>query len=117
MFGRKKQGTRAGAVAQTVPRPLGGGLSSLFPRNEVMTRAERELYASLRESVPLIDAAIGKLVRLTGSFRIASDSAECERTAADFIRRVRVGGSERACRRLFMTISTACSPMAKRSVR
>ena len=93
MFGRKKQGTRAGAVAQTVPRPLGGGLSSLFPRNEVMTRAERELYASLRESVPLIDAAIGKLVRLTGSFRIASDSAECERTAADFIRRVRVGGS------------------------
>ena len=93
MFGRKKQGTRAGAVAQTVPRPLGGGLSSLFPRHEVMTRAERELYASLRESVPLIDAAIGKLVRLTGSFRIASDSAECERTAADFIRRVRVGGS------------------------
>ena len=93
MFGRKKQGTRAGAVAQTVPCPLGGGLSSLFPRNEVMTRAERELYASLRESVPLIDAAIGKLVRLTGSFRIASDSAECERTAADFIRRVRVGGS------------------------
>ena len=32
-------------------------------------------------------------MRLTGSFRIASDSAECERTAADFIRRVRVGGS------------------------
>ena len=64
-----------------------------FPRNEVMTRTERELYASLRESVPLIDAAIGKLVRLIGSFRVVSDNKECEKTAADFISMVRVGGS------------------------
>ena len=94
MFGRKKQGTRqTGAVAQTVPRPPGGSLAPLFPQSEVMTRAERELYCSLREAVPIIDAAIGKLVRLVGSFRIESDSERCRTLAEDFIREVRVGGS------------------------
>ena len=52
MFGRKKQRDKPrGAVAQTVPRPFGASDLLIPARAAVMTRAERELYASLRESV------------------------------------------------------------------
>ncbi|MER2080727.1 MAG: serine/threonine protein phosphatase [Ruminococcus sp.] len=94
MFGRKKQRDKPrGAVAQTVPRPFGASDLLIPARAAVMTRAERELYASLRESVPVIDAALGKIVRLVGSFHIISDSRRCQEEAERFVRGVRVNGS------------------------
>ena len=91
MFGRKKQRDKPrGAVAQTVPRPFGASDLLIPARAAVMTRAERELYASLRESVPVIDAALGKIVRLVGSFHIISDSRRCQEEAERFVRGVRV---------------------------
>ena len=35
--------------------------------------AEREMYKALREAVPIIDAAICKIVRLVGEFELYSD--------------------------------------------
>ena len=43
--------------------------------------------------VPVIDAALGKIVRLVGSFHIISDSRRCQEEAERFVRGVRVNGS------------------------
>ena len=49
------------------------------------------LYAAMREGVPVIDAALDKIVRLTGDFRvICADSAK-QRALDDFIKNVRSG--------------------------
>ncbi len=59
--------------------PLGGG--------------EGRLYRSLREAIPILDAAITKLVRLTGGF-----SVECGEAApylAEFLRTVNCGRGQR----------------------
>ena len=91
MFGRKKQAPKpALPVVQTAPR----GISGISPLQfAAQSRAERQLYRSLRESVPLIDAAIGKIVRLTGAFRIVTDAPAAQPFADDLNRNVRVNGS------------------------
>lgn len=53
--------------------------------------AEREMYKALREAVPIIDAAISKIVRLTGDFELTSASQLCEKALKDFAENVRVG--------------------------
>ena len=97
MFGRKKRSPKPVSAAQTVARCPAGSLSPLN-RYPGQRRAERELYDALRGSVPAIDAAIGKLIRLLGGFRICSDSAECERLAREFVAEVQVDGSGRGLR-------------------
>ena len=93
MFGRKKRPaqTSAEALAQTVPRDF---CSEWLPlAASARTEAERRLYASIKEAVPLIDAAIGKIVRLMGKFRIKADNPLAQKTADAFVRDVRVNGS------------------------
>ena len=92
MFGRKKQAEKPPAVAvQTVPRDCRPGLFAAYPKAQ--SAAERRLYASLRASVPMIDAAIGKIIRLIGKFRIIADDPSAQAAADDFVRGVRVNGS------------------------
>ncbi|MBR1483346.1 MAG: serine/threonine protein phosphatase [Ruminococcus sp.] len=94
MFGRKKQdGREVKRVAQTVPKSTAGSPLFGLSRYAAQTGAERQLYTALRESVPIIDAAIGKIIRLIGGFHILSDNALCEREAQRFIREVRCNGT------------------------
>ena len=73
MLGLKKKNRRAGgafdecgALATSVQsRPAEGGV--LLPAGA----GERELYRSLREGVPIIDASIYKLRRLIGGFQVS----------------------------------------------
>lgn len=51
---------------------------------------ERRLYRTLREAVPMIDAAIYKIIRLIGEFRIKSDNKSIEKTLSDFLNQIRV---------------------------
>ena len=51
------------------------------------------MYASLRASVPMIDAAIDKIIRLVGKFRIIADEPSAQAAADEFLRGVRVNGS------------------------
>lgn len=51
------------------------------------------LYYALREAVPLIDAAIFKLVRLTGGFKAECADARAQAVLEDFITCVPVGGN------------------------
>lgn len=91
MFGRKKQADKPSAlpIAQTVPKYGGSPALAL----QAQTHAERSLYAALRQSVPVIDAAIGKIVRLLGSFRIVTDDPSAQAEADCFAREVMVNGS------------------------
>ena len=52
-------------------------------------RGEMELYRALREALPMVDAAVGKLVRLTGGVRIRA--REGQRGLEEFLRTVDVG--------------------------
>lgn len=52
---------------------------------------ENQLYAELRRAVPVIDAAIGKIVRLTGSFHLECQSSRMQKQLDEFVRNVPVG--------------------------
>lgn len=51
------------------------------------------LYAAMREAVPIIDAALDKIVRLTGGFTVECANAALQPALEQFIRTVRVGPS------------------------
>ena len=52
-----------------------------------------ELYRVLRESIPLIDTAIYKIVRLTGGFTVLSNNGKNQTQLDNFIHNVNVGGA------------------------
>ncbi|MBQ9680443.1 MAG: serine/threonine protein phosphatase [Ruminococcus sp.] len=54
--------------------------------------AELRLYRELRENVPVIDAAVMKLVRLLGEFRIECADEASQKALDSFVSRVSVGG-------------------------
>ncbi len=51
------------------------------------------LYYTLREAIPVIDAAILKIVRLTGGFEIKCSDKAAQYAIDDFVRSVPVGGN------------------------
>ncbi|MBQ4267913.1 MAG: serine/threonine protein phosphatase, partial [Clostridia bacterium] len=57
------------------------------------TSPDMELYKSLREAIPVIDAAIYKLIRLLGNFEIICDDKNAERELGGFLQSVNVGGT------------------------
>ena len=57
--------------------PLGGG--------------EERVYRELREAVPVLDAAVGKLVRLSGGFGVKCRSAKAQEKLEEFLRTVPCG--------------------------
>lgn len=90
---RKATPSPAGAacVPQTAsPQPFGELMrySPLFP-------AEGRLYEKLREAVPLIDAAIVKLIRLTGGFTVACADKKVQKILDAFLSNVPVGGCQK----------------------
>ena len=52
---------------------------------------EIRLYRQLREAIPVLDAAVGKLVRLSGGFRVSCGDAESQRMLETFLRNVPCG--------------------------
>ncbi len=54
----------------------------------------RRIYAALRESVPIIDAAISKIVRLCGDFRFETGNAALDAEMNGFFASVSVGGNQ-----------------------
>lgn len=54
---------------------------------------EKHLYKSLREAVPIIDAAIYKIIRLIGSFRVVCGDSEIQKNLDFFSKNIRVNGT------------------------
>ena len=55
-----------------------------------LNRTQFELYKTLREAVPVIDAAINKLVRLVGTFEIKCGDKNAQKAMDDFLKYVQV---------------------------
>lgn len=56
-----------------------------------LTAPDYGLYAAMREAVPVIDAALDKIVRLTGGFRLECSHTGMQAALDDFVKSVRVG--------------------------
>ena len=56
---------------------------------------EARIYRELRESIPILDAAIGKLVRLTGGFRVQCGDGAMDAALGEFLRTVPCGRGQR----------------------
>ena len=55
---------------------------------------ERSLYKSLKDSIPIIDAAISKIIRLMGDFKIKTDSPIIDEQVNGFLKSIRVNACE-----------------------
>ena len=84
-FPKKKAPAPMGSILQSTPRFSESGWCSEFYGLE-----EQMLYGQLRAAVPVIDAAIGKIVRLTGDFRLVCDSRRFQSQLDTFVREVPV---------------------------
>lgn len=88
---KKKQqnGTLAATACQ-----LRGGYSHPFGalRGYVpLGTGEEQVYRQLREAIPVLDAAVGKLVRLSGGFSVACSSRESQAALEEFLRTMPCG--------------------------
>ena len=79
-MGFLKKGKKTAVSVQTQ-----GDLAPVLP----VAAGERGLYRALREQVPIIDAAIFKLVRLVGGFRRSARTGAPRRRSRAFCRRCR----------------------------
>ena len=91
MFGRKKHSGKASV--QTVAKKPASSAFPQFWNSDALTTAERGLYSALREAVPVIDAAIGKIVRLSGGFRVVTEDKRAQKLADDFVKNVAVNSA------------------------
>ena len=92
LFRKKEKGAKktVAAVTQTgESRHPFMPLSAYYPGKN----ADFELYRSLREAVPIIDAAILKTVRLLGSFEAKTGNAKADEMLRHFLRSVNVSGT------------------------
>lgn len=62
-------------------------VSNSFPTSV----CQPEIYKKLRESIPVIDTAIYKLVRLTGGFTVKSNNDKNQAQLDDFVRNINTG--------------------------
>ena len=66
---------------------------SILNRYVPLSQTEMKLYTTLREAVPMIDAAICKTVRLLGRFSIVCQDKRIESQMNQFLREVQVNAS------------------------
>ena len=87
---RNKKGATGMAVACQLRSTNGYGLSTLREQVSLGT-GEEELYRRLREAVPVLDAAVGKLVRLTGGFAVRCPDPQVQARLEGFLRQMPCG--------------------------
>ena len=87
----RKQTAPAGASVQL--REAGHHPFGLLGQYVPMRSGEIRLYRAVREAVPVVDAAIGKIIRLVGGFTVVCDDSRVQRELDEFCARVQVGPS------------------------
>lgn len=91
LFKRKKLPK---AVTEIAAAQRSSGLGSTLPA--AVEPFEKELYDRLRYAVPIIDAAVMKIIRLTGGFRVICSDPEHQQELDRFTENVPVGISGRS---------------------
>ena len=89
LFKRKINSRISAPVTQPQSRRAFGILDGYVPLGAPQTK----LYYALREAVPVIDAAIFKIVRLTGGFEVRCSDSAAQAELDSFVRNVPVGGN------------------------
>ncbi len=89
LFKKRNVSRVAAPATQTKSRHPFGIVDGYVPLGAPQIR----LYYALREAVPVIDAAIFKIVRLTGGFRAECSDKAAQAALNDFIMNVPVGGN------------------------
>lgn len=94
-LGKRKKQTKSKEVIAVPQTSVNAhpftSLSGYMPSSAIDTR----LYSGLREAVPIIDAAINKIVRLLGSFEVECDDPSAQRSLKEFFENVNVGGTRK----------------------
>ena len=80
------------------PVQTASGIRNVHPFSDLsgyspFTSCEFKLYDSLKEAIPIIDAAIKKTVRLVGGFKAVCDDENAQIKLAEFLRSVNVNGT------------------------
>ncbi len=91
-FSKRKNKNQSQTAAIGVPQTAEKRLSRQFDE-EKSFYAEKQLYENLKSSVPIISAAISKIIRLTGGFKVTSPDRQTEKELAAFLENVSVGGN------------------------
>jgi len=87
---KKNSSNQKGSYALQTSR--GDAISQIgFARYTSLAGNEELLYSRLKQSVPVIDAAISKLVRLTGGFTVECEDKRAQRELESFLNTVKVG--------------------------
>ena len=86
---KKKEGGAMAAVCQLRSGDLHpfGAMRGFIP----LGGGEERVYREMREAIPVLDAAVGKMVRLCGGFRVQCKSEAAQQKLNDFLQRVPCG--------------------------
>ncbi len=99
-FKKKKQQPIAVQTAPSIIKnthPFG-----ILEKQNSVSSPEIKLYKTLKEAVPIIDAAISKILRLTGEFKIKSRNKNVEYSLNKFISTVQVNSCGRGVNNFIM---------------
>lgn len=88
-FRFKKSKGESKSIAKVVPKTAGDLKFNFY--NSAFSVREMRLYDELREKIPIIDAAICKIVRLIGDFSIMHENVEAQNKLNYFLKTVKVG--------------------------
>ena len=86
---RKKEARGAAKAAQL--RTQTAAPFGMLTRTQALGGAQEEMFEAMREALPILDAAVGKLVRLTGGFDVACRDKRAEDGLRRFLRAAPVG--------------------------
>ncbi len=93
LFSAKKKENADDFTVQTSLSKSNNHPFSMIDNYSPYCHKELELYESLREAVPVIDAAISKLVRLIGTFEIQCRDKTAQKALDEFLSTVRVNNN------------------------
>ncbi|NCC67736.1 MAG: phage portal protein [Clostridia bacterium] len=83
------------AAATTQIRSIGQHPFNMLDNYVPLGGGDIRLYRAIREAVPVVDAAIMKIVRLTGGFAVECENTTAEKQLNAFLRTVNAGRSQR----------------------
>lgn len=87
---QKNKTNRLSAVVETARADR--SLYSLIDRHRPLSKPEFEIFDAIRDAVPVVDAAIGKIVRLVGGFKVECTDKAAEKELKEFLQTVPCGG-------------------------
>ena len=87
----KKKRKEGGPVAMCQLRRVDAQPFSMLRGTVALGTGEEEIYRQMRETIPVLDAAVGKLVRLSGGFQVQCRSREAQKRLDRFLKTMPCG--------------------------